>query len=161
MEPCAMFIKDCSNVCRKKIQLESKEWSFNDILHPIALYNEISSCTFSLQISTFLLPRKTLQIFSNASQALLYVACYFVLKACLICGPMKIPSCNLASITLGNVCFNRQTLHFFSSIASQRPWRWAAANSQCPKFIFISDLTAKIQLIIFSHLFWKWLPLQF
>jgi len=73
------------------------------LLHPIALYNEIRSCTFSLQFSAFLLPRKSLQMFSNASPALLSVAFYFVLKAwcsniCLICGPTKIPSCNLASL---------------------------------------------------------------
>ena len=44
------------------------------LLHPIALYNEISSCTFSLQFSALLLPRKSLQMFSNASPALLSVA---------------------------------------------------------------------------------------
>ena len=30
--------QDCSHVCRKKIQWESRKWSFNDVLHPIALY---------------------------------------------------------------------------------------------------------------------------
>jgi hypothetical protein len=62
------------------------------MLHPVALYDEISSCTLSLLFSAFLLPRKCLQTFSNVSQALLSIAFNFELRlwssnSCLICQP--------------------------------------------------------------------------
>jgi hypothetical protein len=51
MEPLAMFIRDGSHVFRKKkIQMEKQKMKFQ---YPIALYDEISSCTMSLLFSTF------------------------------------------------------------------------------------------------------------
>jgi hypothetical protein len=47
MEPFTMFIRDSSHVFReKKVQMEMQK--INDMLHTIALYDEISSCTISL-----------------------------------------------------------------------------------------------------------------
>jgi len=79
MEPFAVFIGDGSRVFREKIRMGMQE-IVNDMLHPIALYGEISSCTISLQVSDFLLPRKFLQTFWNNFQALLSVEVNAVLK---------------------------------------------------------------------------------
>jgi hypothetical protein len=49
-------------------------------MHSIGLYGEIGSCTISLCFSAFSLPRKALQTFSNASQALLSVAFNFAVS---------------------------------------------------------------------------------
>ena len=59
---------------------------------------KLAPAHFHFNFPLFLLPRKSLHIFSNASSALLSVAFYFVLEAwssniCLICGQTKIPSC--------------------------------------------------------------------
>jgi len=85
--------------------------TFNDMLHPITLSGEISSCTISVQFSALSLPRNFLQTFSISFQALLSVAFNFVLKfwsssSCVIFGPTKILSFFLASLILGNFCLN-------------------------------------------------------
>jgi hypothetical protein len=79
------------------------------MLNPTALHDEISSCTISLQFSALSLPRKFLQTFSNAFQALFSVEFKFVLKSwssnsCVICRPTEIPSFFLASLILGHFC---------------------------------------------------------
>jgi len=65
----------------KKSEWECRQWSFDYMLHPIPLCNEIGSCTIALQFSSFSLPRKFLQAFSDAFQALLSVELNFLLKS--------------------------------------------------------------------------------
>ena len=79
------------------------------MLHPIALLDEISSCTISLQFCVFYLPRTFLRTVSEGSQAILSVKFEFVLKfwssnSGVISGPTKIPSFFLASLILVHFC---------------------------------------------------------
>jgi hypothetical protein len=43
-----MFMENCSNIFRKKSKWESRKLSFDDMLSPIAMYDEISCCKLSL-----------------------------------------------------------------------------------------------------------------
>jgi hypothetical protein len=43
-----MFIGDGSHVYRENIQMGMQKIKFNDMIHPIALYDETGSCTMSL-----------------------------------------------------------------------------------------------------------------
>jgi formate dehydrogenase maturation protein FdhE len=79
------------------------------MLHLMATCDEISSCTISLKFSAFSLPRKFLQMFLYAFQALLSVEFHAVRKFwsldnCVICGPLTISSFILASIISGIFC---------------------------------------------------------
>jgi len=119
------------------------------MIQPTVLYDEISSCTSSLQFSAFLLPGKFLQTFSNASQPFLIVAFSFVLRSrnlnsCLIWGPTKIHSFILASLILGNFCLNRQTLHFLYSLPAKVLEHELQQILKTQKFTYISDFTAKM-----------------
>ena len=107
MEPFAISIGDGSHVSGKKSKWACRERSFNDMLHPMI---KLAPTKFHYQFPVFLLPRKFLQSFSNAFQALIFVAFNYVLmpwssNGCLICGPKQIPSFILTSIIMGNVCF--------------------------------------------------------
>lgn len=106
MEPFAMSIADGSHVSGKKIQMGMQRTKFQRLVTP---HDEISSLKISLSFFTILLPRKFLQTFSNAFQALIFVAFNYVLmpwssNGCLICGRKQIPFFILTSLVMGNVC---------------------------------------------------------
>jgi len=95
---------------------------FQPYITLLAPYDEISSCTISMRFSAFTLPRKFLQAFSNAFQALLSVKFNFLLKcwssnSCVICGPANIPFLFLVSVILRKFALNRQNLLFYLSVA--------------------------------------------
>jgi hypothetical protein len=92
-----MFILDGSRVFRKKFKWERRTWSSSDMLHRMAPYDEIRSCTISLKFSAFSWRRKFLQTFYDAYRRLLSVEVDFVLKSwssnrCLFWEPTKILS---------------------------------------------------------------------
>jgi hypothetical protein len=118
MELSAMFIRDVSHIVKKKkCHCDCTKLIFNNILHPTALYDKITSCTISLLFSAFALPIQFIQTFSDAFQAFLSVKFNFVLKSCfsnsVICGPTKIPSLILASFILGHFCLKETLFAFF------------------------------------------------
>ena len=96
---------------------------FQPYVTPLVLYDEISSCTNSMYVSAFTLPRKSLQAFSNAFQAL-SVKFIFLLKcwssnSCVICESLNILFffLFLVSVILRKFALNRQNLRFYLSIA--------------------------------------------
>ena len=106
----------------EKNQMWMQKMKFQPYVTPLALCDKISSCTISIYFSAFTLPRKFLQTFSNAFQALLSVKFNFSLKrwtsnSCVICGPANIPFLFLVSVILRKFALNRQNLRFYLSIA--------------------------------------------
>jgi len=78
-----MFFGEGPHIFReKKSKSESRKLNFNDMLHPLPVYGEISSFTTSLSFSFFSLLKEFLQAPSGNFEALISVEFNFILQSC-------------------------------------------------------------------------------
>ena len=108
----------------KKFQWKYRKLSFNDVLHPIILLDEVNSNTISPKFYPFSLPIKILQTFSNAFQAVASAEFNSVLKtwssnSCVTCGPTNIYFFLLGHIYFGEFLPDRQIFRFLCPSLSQ------------------------------------------
>ena len=101
--------------CFEEIKWECRKLSFNDMLHPIAFYDEISSSQFHCLESSC-------RCFQRCARLFFPVEFDFVIKysysnISVICGPKKIPTFILASIILEIFCLKWAIPSLYLSIA--------------------------------------------